>query len=140
MFPVLAEMEIDVIELRFTPCRMNNRSREVPVSPLRLAILAEGPFGIGRADIEDPSGLENSKRLCEEVPCFRVEFEMFEHVLAIDMGRARIRKRPRFSQVELEVGRRVEKIDTHPSWFWVWSGTKIESKWHMIRKSSDLLE
>jgi hypothetical protein len=65
---------------------------------------------------------------------------MFKHVFAVNVGHTPIWKGPRLSQIELEVGRPVEKIDIHPFWLYIWSRTKIQSQWQMLQKFSDLLE
>src|SRR6267378_3260847 len=89
----LAKNIIDVIQLRFTPLRMDSL-QNAPNRISRIPIASQGILDIGNSYIKKPFRQQNTTRFREKMRDFVVKIKMLEHMLAINMGDAGVGKRP----------------------------------------------
>jgi hypothetical protein len=59
-----------------------------------VAVPPKRPFSVWHTNIENPTVLKNTERLCQEMWHFLRKFEVLEHVFTVDVGDAVIREWP----------------------------------------------
>jgi hypothetical protein len=72
---------------------------------IRVAVPPKRPFSVRHPNIENPSVLKNTKRLCQEMWHFLRKFEVLERVFTVNMDDAIIWEGPTSPYVELQIGR-----------------------------------
>src|SRR6266576_3452350 len=83
----------------------------------RIRVRAQGHLGIWDTHVEDSARFQYADRFAEHVGDFAVNLKELEQVLAVDVGRAAVWKRPGFAEIELNGRTLGEEIHVDPAGF-----------------------